>query len=63
MGNKPATAIAIIIFLIVAMAHAYRLVRHIPMNFGSHAIPEWVSWAGIVIPLLLVWGLWREAHR
>jgi hypothetical protein len=33
------------------------------MNFGSHAIPEWVSWAGIVIPLLLVWGLWREAHR
>jgi len=63
MGNKPVTVIAAIIFLIMAVVHAYRLVRHIPINFGSHVVPEWVSWAGLVIPLLLAWGLWHESRR
>ena len=63
MGNKPITAIAIIIFLIMAVVHAYRLVKHIPITLGSHDIPMWVSWAGIVIPLLLAWGLWHESRR
>lgn len=63
MGNKPVTAIAAIIFLIMAIVHAYRLVRHFPIYVGSHVIPEWVSWAGLIIPLLLAWGLWREARR
>jgi hypothetical protein len=63
MGNKPVTTIAIIIFLIMALVHAYRLVRHFPIQVGSHAIPMWVSWAGIIVPLLLAWGLWRESRR
>ena len=63
MGNKPVTVIAAIVFLIVALGHAYRLVRHIPAHIGSHEIPMWVSWAGLIIALLLAWGLVREARR
>jgi hypothetical protein len=63
MGKKPVTVIAAIIFLIMAVVHIFRLVRHVPMTFGNHSIPMWVSWVGIVIPLLLAWGLWRESRR
>jgi hypothetical protein len=63
MGKKPVTVIAAIIFLIMAVVHAYRLARHFPINVGSHPIPMWVSWAGLIIPLLLAWGLWRESRR
>jgi hypothetical protein len=63
MGNKPVTVIAAIIFLIVALAHAFRLVRHFALHIGSHEIPMWVSWVGLIVPLLLAWGLLREARR
>ena len=63
MGNKPATTIATIIFLIMAIIHAYRLFRHFPIYVGSHVIPMWVSWVGLIVPLLLAWGLWRESRR
>jgi hypothetical protein len=63
MGNKPVTVIAGIIFLIMAVIHAYRLVRHFPITVGSHSVPMWCSWVGLIIPLLLAWGLWRESRR
>jgi hypothetical protein len=63
MGNKPVTTIAAIIFLIMAIVHAYRLATHFQFVVGSHVIPMWVSWAGLIVPLLLAWGLWREARR
>lgn len=63
MGNKPVTILAAIIFVIVALAHAIRLVRHFTLHIGSHEIPMWVSWAGLIIPLLLAWGLLRESRR
>lgn len=63
MGNKPVTTIAAIIFLIMAIVHAYRLATHFQFVVGSHVIPMWVSWAGLIVPLLLAWGLLREARR
>lgn len=63
MGNRPATTIAAIIFLIIAVLHAYRLATHFQFVVGSHVIPMWVSWVGVIVPLLLAWGLWREARR
>ncbi|HWI77068.1 MAG TPA: hypothetical protein VNS53_08320 [Sphingomicrobium sp.] len=63
MGNKPVTTIAAIIFLIMAVVHAYRLATQFQITVGNHTIPMWVSWAGLIIPLLLAWGLWREARR
>jgi uncharacterized membrane protein YdbT with pleckstrin-like domain len=63
MGNKPVTVIAAIIFLIMAAVHVIRLITHFHVVAGSHAIPMWVSWVGIIVPLLLAWGLLREARR
>ena len=63
MGNKPVTTIAAIIFLIMAIVHAYRLATHFQFVVGSHVIPMWVSWAGLIVPLLLAWGLLRGARR
>jgi hypothetical protein len=63
MGNKPFTLIAALIFLVVAVLHVIRLVKHFHVVLGSHMIPMWVSWLGVIIPLILVWGLWRESRR
>jgi len=63
MGNKPFTLIAALIFLVVAVLHVIRLVKHFHVVLGNHMIPMWVSWLGVIIPLILVWGLWRESRR
>lgn len=63
MGNKPFTTIAAIIFAIMAVVHVFRLVTHFQVVAGSHEIPMWVSWIGIVIPAILAWGLYRESRR
>jgi hypothetical protein len=55
--------IAAIIFLAMAVLHAYRLVTHFQIVLGSHVIPMSVSWLGIVIPGLLGVMLFREARR
>jgi hypothetical protein len=35
---------------------------HFQIVVGSHAIPMWVSYVGIIIPALLSWMLCREAR-
>jgi hypothetical protein len=61
--SRPFTMIAAIIFLAMAVLHAYRLVTHFQIVLGSHVIPMSVSWLGIVIPGLLGVMLFREARR
>jgi uncharacterized membrane protein (DUF485 family) len=61
--SRPFTMIAAIIFLALAVIHAYRLVTHFQIVLGSHVIPMSVSWLGIVIPGLLGVMLFREARR
>ncbi|HEU5482495.1 MAG TPA: hypothetical protein VFU80_05330 [Sphingomicrobium sp.] len=63
MGNKPFTTIAAIIFLIMALVHVLRLVKHFEIMVGSHSVPMWGSIVAIVITGLLSWGLFREARR
>ncbi len=58
---KPFTKIASLIFALLALAHAARLYLHVLVMVGSHPIPMWVSVAGIIVPLILSIGLWREA--
>jgi hypothetical protein len=55
--------IAALIFLVMALIHAYRLMTHFQVVFGSHVIPMWVSWLGIIVPGILALMLFREAKR
>lgn len=63
MGNRPFATIGAIVFGIVAIVHLLRLVRHFHLIIGTHLIPLWVSWPGVIVPGVLAIGLWRESRR
>jgi hypothetical protein len=49
--------VAASVFAVVALAHAYRAFQHIPLQFGSNAVPEWASYVGALgAALLSIWG-------
>ena len=60
--NRPFTWIASAIFALMAIVHAYRLFTHFQIVVGSHAIPQWASYVGIVVAAGLSWMLCREAR-
>jgi hypothetical protein len=61
--SKPFTMLAALIFLVMAVAHAYRLVTHFQIVLGSHTIALAISWVAILVTLVMAWGLYREARR
>ena len=61
--SRPVTLIAAIIFGLMALVHAYRLLTHFQLVIGTHVIGEAASWAGMVIAAALSFGLFREAMR
>jgi hypothetical protein len=58
---KPFTTIAAVIFALMALLHVYRLITHFQVIVGSHAIPQVVSWVGIVVAGGLSVMLFKEA--
>lgn len=60
--SKPFTWIASAIFALMALLHLYRIVTHFQVIFGSHTIPLWVSYIGVVVTAGLSWMLCREAR-
>jgi hypothetical protein len=63
MGNKPFTMLAVVIFAVMALLHAYRLVTHFHIVLGSHDIPMWCSYIGVLVPALLAFMIYRESKR
>jgi uncharacterized membrane protein (DUF485 family) len=61
--SRPFTMLAAIIFLLMAVVHAYRLATHFQIVVGTHAIPMSVSWIGVAVPAVLGILLLREARR
>jgi hypothetical protein len=61
--NRPFTMLAALIFLVMAVAHAYRIVTHFQIVLGSHTIALAISWVAIVVTLVMAWGLYRESRR
>lgn len=43
------------IFLIVALAHLYRLFAGVSVSFGSVEIPLWASGVAVVVAAVLAW--------
>jgi len=60
MGSRPFTMIAALVFFAAALLHVYRVFTHFQIIIGSHEIPQWISYFGIVIPALLAILLLRE---
>jgi len=63
MGNKPFIAAGSLLFAVVALLHLYRLFTHYQVILGTHVIPMWVSWIGLIVPGVLAVGMWQEARR
>jgi hypothetical protein len=57
---KTGTLLAIILFVLVAVAHLFRLVDRTEVVVGTMVVPLWVSVLGVVVPGLIAWLLWRE---
>ena len=59
---KPFTKLAALLFGLVALAHLYRLVRPFDVVVAGADVPQWVSFAGLVVPGVLSLMLWRESR-
>jgi hypothetical protein len=60
---KPFTTLAILVFILVALAHLYRLVRGLDIVVQGHALPQWISIVGLVLAAVLAVMLWRESRQ
>ena len=60
--SRPFTWIAAVIFALAAVVHIIRLFTHFQINVGSHTVPMWCSYVGIVVGAFLSWMLCREAR-
>jgi hypothetical protein len=60
---KPFTMLAALVFLVVAAVHAYRAYAGWTIIVGPYDIPMWVSYGGVILPLILSFLLFREAGR
>lgn len=61
--SRPFTLIAAIIFGLMALVHAYRIMTHFQVTVGTHEIAQGVSWVALVVTGVLSVGLFREAMR
>ena len=60
--SKPFTWIAAVIFAVIAIIHIARVFTNFQMIIGSHTVPMWGSYVGIVVAAFLSWMLCREAR-
>ncbi len=57
---QPATTATMILLLVVALAHAARLVSQATVTIAGATVPMWISVLGVVLAPVLALGLWRE---
>ena len=60
--SKPFTSIAAAFFALAAIVHITRVFTHFQIIVGSHTIPMWCSYIGIIVGAFLSWMLCREAR-
>jgi hypothetical protein len=55
--------VSALIFAVVAVAHAIRLVNRRAIQVGPFSVPMSVSWIGLVVAALIsIWGFAQVAH-
>jgi hypothetical protein len=60
--SRPFTWIASAFFAVGALVHLYRLFTQFQVVIGSHTIPMWCSYVGVVVGAVMSWMLCREAR-
>jgi hypothetical protein len=60
---KPFSAIAAVVFVLVALAQLVRLVLSWPVVVNGIHIPLWASAIACLVAAVLGVMVWREAHR
>jgi len=60
---KPFTAIAVAVFIAVAVIHLIRFLAGWQVVVGGFSVPVWWSAPGFVVAAALACMLWREARR
>jgi len=58
---KPFTIATLVILILVALAHAVRLLFGVSIAVDGADISMWVSIIGLIVAAGLAFGLWREA--
>jgi hypothetical protein len=61
--QKTALNVSGIIFLVVALLHAWRYLMKVPVNFGQTSIPLELSFAGAVAAFLLALWMFSAARK
>lgn len=59
---KIGSMLAMLLLTLVAIAHLLRVVGGIEVTVGEWNVPQWVSVAGVIVPLAIVILLWRESR-
>lgn len=59
---KLASLISVVVFLLVALAHALRVAFGLELSVGDVGVPQWVSVVGALATAGLAAALWRESH-
>jgi len=59
---KIGSLLAIVIFVLVALAHLLRLVYSTEITIDGAVIPQWVSVPGLIVPAIVAYLLWRESR-
>ena len=59
---KPFTAVASIVFILVAAAHLLRLLADVEIAFNGRTVPIWISPIVSILSAGLAWMLWREGR-
>lgn len=62
-ARRPFTMFAAAIFLLIALAHLYRIVVGFDVSVGGTHIAQSVSWLALLFTGLLAAMLFREARR
>ena len=60
---KLGARLAIVLFVLVAAAHALRLVYGTEITVDGWVVPQWVSAFGVVVPAAVAWLLWRDGRQ
>ena len=58
---KTGTILAIVVLVLFALFHLIRLIGGTEILIGGNIIPAWVSVVGVILPVLIVWLLWKES--
>jgi hypothetical protein len=64
MTSKSFGMVAGLIFLVIAVAHVFRVIFHFEVVLAGYSVPLWVSWVAIPVFGFLAWsglGLSRKA--